>query len=333
MFRSTSLLFLCLFSAAPVLGQSLLPQVEQPNARIVPLGISALEATMPQDPLSRLGVSSRLDSALQVQASEPAAMLSAEQVAPAGGGGGGGGENNGTNPAAPVTSFSAQNEYFALKGGDSINTVYTRFKYPWFGGKGGVTLEIPYVYYDLSGSAPTLPHVGGLGDVAINTSYNLWQSESKKITVVGLFNTFIPTADNLLVSRPLPVGSLAAFNLGTGKYVLAPGAALVYAFAPNFFIAPLYLFECSAFGNEEQPDIRRGKFRLFAMYAWKSGVYLLPEFQALTNYQNGSTDFYLAPELGYTTKGTTLLIKPGFGLDAKPGEREWGISFGAKINF
>jgi hypothetical protein len=331
MFRSASLLLLCLFSAAPLLGQSLLPQVEQPNARIVPLGISPLETTIPQDPLSRLGTSSGLDSALQVQASEPAAMLSAEQGAPAGGGGGGG--NNGTNPAVPVSSFSAQNEYFALKGGDSINTVYTRFKYPWFGGKGGVTLEIPYVYYDLSGSSPTLPHVGGLGDVAINTTYNLWQSESKKIIVVGLFNTFIPTADNLLVSRPLPVGSVAAFNLGTGKYVLAPGLAFVYAFAPNFFVAPTYLFEASVAGNQFSPDIRRGKFRLFAMYAWKSGVYLLPEFQALTNYRNGSTDFYVAPELGYITKGTTVFIKPGFGLDAMPGEREWGISFGARINF
>jgi hypothetical protein len=63
------------------------------------------------------------------------------------------------------------------------------------------------------------------------------------------------------------------------------------------------------------------------------GVYLLPEFQALTNYRNGSTDFYLAPELGYTLKGTTLFVKPGFGMDAKVGEREWGLTFGAKINF
>lgn len=267
--------------------------------------------------------------------------LTGEGAAPSGGGGAGGagaggggaGQNNGTNPAAPATTFIVNNEFIRLRGGDSINTVYSRFKYPWFGGKGGVSLEIPYVYYDLSGSAPNVPHIGGLGDIAINTSYNFWSSENKKWTVVGLFNTFLPTADNLLLTRPLPEASLTALNLGTGKYVFAGGAAVVYVFAPNFFVAPIYLFEASAWGNEDRPDIRRGKFRLFAMYAWQSGVYLLPEFQALTNYRNGATDFYLAPELGYSHKGTTVSVKPGFGLDPQRGEREWGLSLAVKINY
>ncbi len=293
---------------------------EQTSPELVPL--------VPPQP----GATGAPASATLPQGGGAMGTLTGEGAAPSGGAGGGG-HNNGTNPAAPATTFAVQNEYFRLKGGDSINTVSARFKFPWLGGKGGVTLDIPFVYYDLSGSAPNVPHIGGLGDVSVNSSYNFWSSEDKRLTVVGLFNAYVPTADNLLLNRPLPEGSLAAFNLGTGKFVLAPGVAVVYAFAPNFFVAPVYLFEGSAWGNAARPDIRRGKFRLFAMYAWESGVYLLPEFQALTNYRNGGTDFYLAPELGYSFKGTTLQVKPGFGLGAKPGEREWGLSFGAKINF
>jgi len=319
-------------TASTVFGQSGVPLLGQTDPRVVPFERTPFESATIPDPQSRFHWAAGADPAASLQGDSPMATLTGEPNPPPGGAAAGG-QNNGTNPAAPATSFSASNEFYRLRGGDSINTVYTRFKYPWFGGKGAVTLEIPYVYYDLSGSAPSVPHIGGLGDIAINTSYNLWQSESKKLTVVGLLNSFIPTADNLLLGRPLPEGSLAAFNLGTGKYVLAPGVAFVYAFAPNFFVAPLYLFEASAFGNEDRPDIRRGKFKLFAMYAWESGAYLLPEFQALTNYLNGSTDFYLAPEFGYTLKGTTVFVKPGFGIGVKTGEREWGLVIGAKINF
>jgi hypothetical protein len=316
MWKIVSANLLVVFLASAAFGQSAIPQNTWSNP---------LLPTDPVVPQIDLAVASESDS----QSKSPTATLTGQPATPPGGTG----QNNGTNPALPVTTFIVNNEFIRLRGGDSINTVYSRFKFPWFGGKGGVTLEIPYVYYDLSGSAPNLPHIGGLGDIAINTSYNFWTSEDKHWTVVGLFNTFLPTADNLLLARPLPEASLTALNLGTGKYVLAGGAAVVYAFAPNFIIAPTYLFEGSAWGNEDRPDIRRGKFRLFMMYAWQSGVYVLPEFQALTNYRNGATDFYLAPELGYSFKGTTLSVKPGFGIDAKRGEREWGLSLAAKINF
>ena len=42
------------------------------------------------------------------------------------------------------------------------------------------------------------------------------------------------------------------------QYVIGPGVGVVYAFAPNFIIAPLYFYEASIFGDPDRQDIRRG---------------------------------------------------------------------------
>lgn len=52
------------------------------------------------------------------------------------------------------------------------------------------------------------------------------------------------------------------------------------------------------------------------------------EFQSLTNYLTGNNDFYIAPEIGYSSKGTTAYIKPGVGIDPDANDRQWGIEFG-----
>lgn len=241
--------------------------------------------------------------------------------------------DNGTNPAQNARTFVFTNEYYTLRGGNRINTNYARFKFPWFEKRGALLLEVPLVYYDFKSSFPGLPQIGGLGDIKIQGSYNAWTSQNKKYTVLTLLEAFLPTADNALVARSGTGNELTAFNLGTGKYVLGPGVGIVYARAPNFIIAPLYFFEASAFGNEDRPEIRRGKFRLFAMYAWESGAYVLPEFQAVTNYIDGNNDFYVAPEMGYSHKGTTAYLKPGIGIAPDLKDREWGLEFGFRVLF
>jgi hypothetical protein len=244
---------------------------------------------------------------------------------------GGGQQDNVTNPAQNTTTFIVANEYYTLDGGNRINTTYTRFKYPIYGRRGSVLFEVPFVYYNFTATAPDLPHVGGLGDVKVQGSFNTWTSANKKLTVINFLEVFLPTADNAIVERQPFGNELTAFNLGTGKFVFGPGLGFVYAFAPNFIVAPLYFYEASAFGSEQRPEIRRGKFRLFMMYAWESGLYVLPEFQALTNYLTGNSDFYVAPEVGYNHKRTILYVKPGFGIDQKPGDRQWGLEVGGRV--
>jgi len=243
-------------------------------------------------------------------------------------------QDNGTNPAQNITTFIASNEYYTLDGGNRINTTYTRFKFPWYDKRGALLFEVPFVYYNFQAQDPGLPHVGGLGDIRMQASYNVWTSCDKHWTVIGFVQMFLPTADNTLLTRNSENGNeLTAFNLGTGKYVAGPGVGVVYAIAPNFIIAPLYFFEASVFGNQDRPDIRRGKWRVFAMYAWENGVYVLPEFQALTNYLSGNNDIYVAPEVGYSTKRTTIYVKPGIGIAPDKNDRQWGLEFGARVQF
>lgn len=240
--------------------------------------------------------------------------------------------DNGTNPAQNTTTFVVANEYYTLDGNNRINTTYARFKFPIYGGRGSVLFETPYVYYNFKATNSQLPNLGGLGDVKIQGSFNTWTSESKKLTMINFLEMYLPTADNAIVSRNSG-NELTAFNLGTGKYVIGPGLGFVYAIAPNFIVAPIYFYEASIFGDPDRVAIRRGKWRLFAMYAWKSGFYVLPEFQVLTNYLTWNNDVYVAPEIGYSHKRTTLYVKPGIGIAPDQNDRQWGIEFGGRFQF
>ncbi|MFO0851021.1 MAG: hypothetical protein U0871_21075 [Gemmataceae bacterium] len=241
--------------------------------------------------------------------------------------------DNGTNPAQNATTFVLSNEYYTLQGGNRINTTYARLKYPWFEKRGALLFEVPFVYYNFQASAPALPQIGGLGDIRVQASYNVWTSADKKLTAIGFFEAFLPSADNAIVSRATLDNALTAFNLGTGKYVLGPGVGFVYAFQPNFIVAPLYFYEASAFGNSDRVTIRRGKWRVFGMYAWESGVYTLPELQILTNYLTGNNDIYVAPEVGYSHKGTTAYVKPGIGITPDYNDRQWGLEVGVRVMY
>lgn len=264
----------------------------------------------------------------------PAAIPSDVAASAAGGTGSGGGQtDNGTNPAQNITTFIASNEYYELDGGNQINTSYARLKFPIYDKRGSFLLEIPFTFYDVTAQFPAAPQVGGLGDVKFQLNYNTCISCDKKLTMINFLEFFVPSADTALVATPPGENELTAFNLGTGKYVLGPGMGFVYAVQPNFIIAPLYFYEASVAGDDERPEIRRGKWRVFGMYAWESGWYTLPELQVLTNYQTGDNDTYVAPEVGYASKGTTLYCKPGIGVNPDINNRQWGIEFGARVQF
>jgi hypothetical protein len=62
---------------------------------------------------------------------------------------------------------------------------------------------------------------------------------------------------------------------------------------------------------------------------------MLPEFNMVIDYRNGGNiDAYIAPEIGYVYKGTTLYAKPGFGITPDgPTDRNVGVEFGFRLAF
>ncbi|WP_145248391.1 hypothetical protein [Aeoliella mucimassa] len=242
-------------------------------------------------------------------------------------------QDNGTNPAQNITTCIVSNEYYELDGGNQINTSYARLKFPIYDKRGSLLVEVPFTYYDFTAQFPESPEVGGIGDVKFQVSYNTWTSCDKKLTMINFLEFYVPSADTVAVGVPPGGNELTAFNVGTGKYVLGPGMGFVYMAQPNFIIAPLYFYETSIAGDGDRPMIRRGKWRIFAMYAWQSGAYILPEFQIVTNYKTGNNDTYIAPEFGYSSKGTTLYCKPGAGLSPDQNDRQWGFELGMRVQF
>ncbi len=244
---------------------------------------------------------------------------------------GGGQQDNGTNPAQNAKTAIIANEFYHLDGGNEINTVYVRLKFPILEKRGALLIEVPYKWYDLT--SPIEGEVGGLGDVKLQLSYNACASDDRQWTFITFLEMFIPSADNILFNFIADSNQFTALDVGSGKYVLGPGAGVVYAPRSNFIIAPLYFYEGSVAGDDNRPDISRGKFRFFMMYAWPSGLYLLPEFQLVTNFKTWNNDAYVAPEVGYSTKGSTFYIKPGLGIAPDTNDRAWGVEFGVRVLF
>jgi len=242
-------------------------------------------------------------------------------------------QDNGTNPAQNITTCIISNEYYELDGGNQINTTYARLKFPFAESRGSLLVEIPFAFYDFTAQFPTVPEVGGLADVKFQLSYNTFTTYDQKLTMINFMEFYVPSSDNFALGVLSGGNELTAFNLGTGKYVLGPGIGFVYAVQPNFIIAPLYFFEASVAGDDNRQMIRRGKWRIFGMYAWESGLYVMPEFQVLTNYLTGNNDIYVAPEFGLSAKGVTFYCKPGVGLSPDQNDRQWGLDFGVRVQF
>jgi hypothetical protein len=300
-----------------------------PGAESWTFGASAAPPAVPPPPMpldpAAVGPSQQM---LQDGATGQAAAGGAK---PAGEGDDAGG-GNGTNPADTTRRFVLRNEYLELGNGVLVNTTSARFNFPVLGKRGTLGLELPFNYLDPR--VPTVGPVGGLGDLKVGLSVNLWSSENKKVTLLGGADFWFPTADNILLDRKLSAAAITFQDIGTGKFRAAPFAGGVYAFSPAFLVAGLYQHEFSFAGDETRRDIHRGFVRLFLMKAWATGVYVLPEAQILIDYQNrGDLDVYLAPEVGFSRKGTTLFAKPGFGINPDPNNRYFGVNFGIRQDF
>jgi hypothetical protein len=242
------------------------------------------------------------------------------------------GDNNGTNPADTAKTFVLRNEYLELGNGTVLNTLAARVNLPIFGGRAKLGVEVPFNYIDAR-RAEVGP-IGGLGDLKLGLSAPLWQSDSKKLTFVSGADFWLPTADSVLLSRRPDTNTFTFQDIGTGKFRAGPFAALVYAFDPSFFFAPVYQHEFSFAGDRSRATIHRGVVKLFLSKAFTSGLYVLPEAQILVDFQNDNDlDVFLAPEVGYSRKGTTVFFKPGFGINADANNRQVGVSFGVRSSF
>ena len=141
-----------------------------------------------------------------------------------------------------------------------------------------------------------------------------------------------------MIFKPFRTGSLnwiplyiQEFTLPTGSegvsaetFIVSPGGGFVISSNPRWFLALVQFYDFDAGKSTGQPDISRIRLRYFLQYmvSPKYRIYVMPEFQAIFDFETGGKDsFWIAPEIGWVinpVKGD----QGGFVVYAKPG---WGI--------
>jgi hypothetical protein len=141
----------------------------------------------------------------------------------------------------------------------------------------------------------------------------------------------VPTGDSDLL-WDLTHSDFARLRSGAGDFVLGPGLGLVWGPQANMFCATTYTFyfDPSTHAGE---DIRQGAWRMFMMYEWESGMYVMPEVGEIREFdRDGKLEMVMSSEMGYLHHGTTFFTKMLSGYDFGI-RRDWGLEFGIRWNF
>ena len=192
----------------------------------------------------------------------------------------------------------------------------------------------------LEGGPPVLPNgtlaegdceETGIGDMNLRFLYKAGRALAGDWLVGAQFN--LPTAsDDTLSSEQFQLGPMFAYVKDLEFYP-APGA---FAALMNF-----YFFD--VFGEDDREDTSYFLGRWFVMLPLSEpgpgifdGLYLLPEFQPMYDFEDDHFSFWAGPEIGKVlAPGRLLYIKPGFGADpdADRGDRDWTLEVGFRYFF
>jgi|SRR5262245_29070255 len=274
-----------------------------------------------------------------------------------------GGSDNGTDPSEFAKRVTFYNDYNHLGGKVDINVSYLDLNYPALKDANGVErllfrVEVPFVNAANLGTLLAPPNstlfpkdVSGLGDVQFRFFTLPWYNDSKTLKVLAGLDFYVPSAQGALLDQPAS-NAIVASSIGTGLYRVEPIIGLVWNLQPNILFAPIYEQDISFAGDPKRLPINVGKWRIFGMYSWPTGTYVLPELQIVHSYirynlkevdgillapgTRLNTEVFFRPEIGQVLNkdGTTIYVKPGFALN-DPGNlnRQWGVEAGLRILF
>lgn len=127
--------------------------------------------------------------------------------------------------------------------------------------------------------------------------------------------------------------------LGGGQVLLGP--MLIYVKdmefwpGPGAFAAFMNFYFFDVFGESDRPDTSMYVGRWFFMLPLHpSGIYALPEFQPIYDFENDNFSFWVGPEVGkLLAPGKILYVKPGWGVkpDSNSGERQFTFEVGFRM--
>jgi hypothetical protein len=286
------------------------------------------------------------------------------QGGPAGAGGVGKGQadaaaegSTGTDPRDFAPKFMPYYRYDELENGLEQNNIVAFGLYA-FTTTFAMTYEIPLaVDRDISGTAlrdpdtgvcsGTLPGGGnpqlpnglpaegdcqetGVGDMNLRFMYRTDWSALGADWLIGAQFDFPTATDPVLGSETFMVAPMVT-PIWDLKFWPGPGA---FAALMNFYFTDV-------FKDDGRADVSMYVGRWFFMLPLRApgpglfdGIYLLPEFQPIYDFENSEFSLWIAPEFGkILAPGVIAYAKPGFGVNPTTGSGERDFTFEIGIRY
>ena len=243
----------------------------------------------------------------------------------------------GTDPRDFADKFMPYYRYTELENGLEQQDVVL-FGLKAFSPKLAMTYEIPVVrqvdfrgtplFDPGTGTCPTLIDCRptGVGDMNLRFIYN---------PDVGFLG------GDLLVGAQFDLPTATDDELGRDTFVVSPLITWVRNLgfwpAPGAFFAAMNFYQVDAFGDDDSDKVQQYLGRFFFMLPLHpSGIYALPEIQAIYDFEREHSSLWIGPEVGkLLAPGRILYVKPGWGIDPDPlmGDRDFTLEVGFRYFF
>jgi hypothetical protein len=228
-------------------------------------------------------------------------------------------DQTGTDPRAFTDKWMPYYRYTELENG-MIQQDVTAFGTVRFSERLGMFYEVPLAQYrdfsDVPGLPPGAPRDAlGMGDIDLKF---LARPKALEFT----YGRDGKMSGSVMLGTDFLLPTATDDALGGDAFVFAPIVALVCDMPLHGFIASLNLYYFDVYKKDSAPDTSRYVGKWFYMQpltppgAWWGGIFLLPEFQPIYDFETKDFSAWIGVELGkMLAPGRIAYIKPGWGLD------------------
>ncbi len=206
-----------------------------------------------------------------------------------------------------------------------------------FNDRNGMFYEVPLAQYrdfsDISGVAPGTDAIG-MGDIDIKF---IWRPEATEWT----FGEGGNKSGSVLFGTDFVFPTATDDALKGNALLFAPILGFVWDMPLHGFVAMLNLYFVDVYKEHGTPDTSRYVGRWFYMQPlsrpgpWYGGLYLMPEFQPIYDFETNEYSSWLGLEFGKLfAPGRIGYIKPGWGLEkSEPTDRDNTFEVGFRWQF
>lgn len=272
-------------------------------------------------------------------------------------------DTTGTDPRGFGTKFMPYYRYTELENNLEVNE-FVLFGLVRFADWLAMTYELPVAkqvdysnvneFQNLVGNSPDFPGVGfppiGGGGVPFDSLEE--DGDTVGMGDLGLrffvkppatqFKTKGGRGISLMFGAELLLPTATDDILGSDTLVVSPMVVVVADTFFHGFIAGMNFYDFDAFKDDSRPNVSRYRGRWFYMQPLTpphlgpilGGWYLLPEFQPVYDFETNDFDLWIAPELGKILgPGNIVYVKPGWGIDTEPEDRDFTFEVGYRYFF